>query len=291
MARILIAGCGDVGTRLGNLLAQEGHTVWGLKRTTASLPAGITPVAADLTDARTLAEAIPEAPDWVFHAAAPGERLPERYRAVYHDGVVNLLAALRTRGAAPQRIVFVSSTAVYAQNGGEWVDETSPATGAGSTTAPWLRAAEDTVLSGPFPATVVRLAGIYGPGRTRLIERALRGSPCRRDPPLYTNRIHVQDCARLLAHLSTLPELADLYLGVDDAPAPEWEVMSWLAERLGSAPPEPVDAAPDAPRNKRCSNRRIRASGFDLAWPDYRAGYGALVRDWLKDQNESPAKS
>ena len=127
---------------------------------------------------------------------------------------------------------------------------------------------------------VVRFAGIYGPGRSSLIDRVRRGDSCRADPPLYTNRIHSDDCAAAMHHLITLDDPASLYLGVDDEPAPQCEVMDWIAGRLGvSAPPRASGSVIEGPRgNKRCRNKRLRDTGYRFRYPSFREGYAARLR-------------
>lgn len=123
--RILIAGCGYVGSELARLLYADGHEVFGLRRDTSKLPEGILPVAADLNDPATLAK-LPANIDVVFYAASANGYGEAPYRAAYVDSVTNVLSALK--GQHVRRIFFASSTGVYAQNDGEWVDEASPAT-------------------------------------------------------------------------------------------------------------------------------------------------------------------
>jgi nucleoside-diphosphate-sugar epimerase len=140
---------------------------------------------------------------------------------------------------------------------------------------------ERILLGGLFPATVLRLGGIYGPGRTRLIDRVRRGlAVCTDGPPLYTNRIHRDDCAGALRHLMTLAEPASLYLGVDHEPAEQCEVLRWLARQLGVSPPRlepPLGSTPRRQSNKRCSNARLVASGYAFRYPGFRDGYSALL--------------
>ena len=129
MTRCLIAGCGYVGSALAALLRDAGHDVHGLKRQPAGLPEGVAPLAADLADAKSLDAALatlPGSPDVVVYAAAADGGDDEAYRRAYVAGQRNLVAALRARGAAPACLLFTSSTAVYAQDDGSWVDETSP---------------------------------------------------------------------------------------------------------------------------------------------------------------------
>jgi len=280
MARILIAGCGDVGSILGLDLVQAGHQVWGLKRHPATLPAGIQPLAADLTDSATLF-GLPPALDFVFYTAAADGFSETCYRRAYVEGVRNLLAALARADQRPRRILFTSSTSVYAQHQGEWVDEDSPAEAAGFS-GHSLREGETLLWNGPCPATVVRFGGIYGPGRSRLIDSVRRGAAtCVERPPVYTNRIHRDDAAAVLRHLMAFADPAPLYLGVDDYPAPQCEVMRWLAEQLGAPEPRVVTTAEGAEAamraSKRCRNARLRATGFCFRYPSYREGYAALL--------------
>jgi len=281
MARILIAGCGDVGTTLGLMLQQAGHEVWGLKRRPATLPPAIRKLAADLSDPASLRDSLPPALDYVFYTAAADGFSEEGYRAAYVDGVANLLDALQAGGQPPRRLFFTSSTSVYAQCHGEWVDEDSPAEAAGFA-GRCLRQGEELLWNGPYPASVIRFGGIYGPGRTRLIDSLRQGTAtCVDNPPVYTNRIHRDDGAAALQHLLNLSAPQALYLGVDDEPAPQCEVLRWLAGRLGVPGPQVVGAAA-APAamlraNKRCRNTRLRASGFRFRYPSYREGYAALL--------------
>ena len=280
MANILIAGCGYVGTALGIRLAAAGHVVWGLRRAAEGLPPGIRHLEADLTAPQML-HALPPGLDVVFYTAAPHGSDDAAYRAIYVDGLRHLLEALARQRQSPRRVFFTSSTAVYAQTTGEWVDETSPAEPEHFTGSRVLEG-ERLLLAGPFQATVLRLGGIYGPGRTSLIERVRQGlAACRDGPALYTNRIHRDDCAGALHHLMTLPQPESLYIGVDHEPADYGEVLWWLADRLGAPPPR-VEAAwgADTRRqrtNKRCRNAKLVASGYVFRYPTYREGYAALL--------------
>ena len=147
----------------------------------------------------------------------------------------NLLTVLRQTGQRPRRLLFTSSTSVYGQQEGEWVDENSPAEADGFS-GRCIRAGEELLWDSPWPSVAVRFGGIYGPGRTRLIDSVREGTATRpAGPPVYTNRIHRDDCARALQHLLELPEAERLYVAVDDDPAPLDEVLGWLARQLGIA--------------------------------------------------------
>lgn len=270
---ILIAGCGRIGARLGRHLAGQGHSVHGIRRRAEPLPQPLRTIRADLRDP-ALPGRLPERVDRVYIILTPGAFDEAAYRAAYIDATASLLVALRRRGLAPGHVVMISSTSVYGQNDGEWVDEES-VTAPDRFSGRILLESEDLIHASPFPATVVRCAGIYGPGRDRLLQRVRAATPCPAYPPTYTNRIHEDDVVGFLAHLSTMDDARQRYLAADDDPAPRHEVMNWLAERLGVSPPE-LTINHDG-RNKRCRNGRLAASGYRLSFRSYRDGYAAML--------------
>jgi len=281
MQRILIVGCGYIGTALGLYLASLGHTVWGLRREPGDLPSRILPLAADLTNPETL-QALPAHIDTVFYTVSPDHSDEAGYRAAYIDGLRNLLNVLK-RQEQPPRIFYTSSTAVYAQQSGEWVDESSPTT-PDYFSGRYLLEGERYLLNSEFPSTVVRLGGIYGPSRIRLIRIVREGSATYQDgPPRYTNHIHRDDCVGVLAHLMTLEQPDAIYLGVDHEPADRRELLNWLATELG-APASQVEVSSSAGsrqtrNNKRCNNAKLVESGYVFRYPTYREGYAALLAD------------
>jgi nucleoside-diphosphate-sugar epimerase len=282
MARILIAGCGYLGSALGARLLSESHTVWGLRRRAGALPPGLRAIEADLSIPSTLRE-LPGELDFVVYAVAPGGRDEPLYRAACVDGLENLLEALRATGQHPSRLLFISSTAVYGQEKGEWVDEQSP-TEPSHFSGRLLLEGEALALGGPFPGHVLRLGGIYGPRRAGLLDRVRSGRAVyRASPPRYLNRIHLADCVGALCHLLSLPDPAPVTLGVDDDPADERTVLQWMAGSLGAPPPRaagPEEAEAEARRgrgNKRCKNARLKASGYRFLHPTFREGYRELI--------------
>ena len=280
MANVLIAGCGYVGTALGIRLASEGHVVWGLRRRTDALPSSIRPFVADLTVPETL-RALPPGLDFVFYTASADASDDDSYRAAYVEGLHNLLSALGDQCQQLLRVFFTSSTGVYAQSSGAWVDETSP-TEPAEFSGIRVFEGERILLGGLFPATVLRLGGIYGPGRTRLIDRVRRGlAVCPEGPPLYTNRIHRDDCAGALHYLMNVDQPDQIYIGVDHEPAEQCEVLRWLAAQLGVSPPgvEPPSGSEVRRHqsNKRCSNAKLVASGYVFRYSSFRDGYMALL--------------
>jgi nucleoside-diphosphate-sugar epimerase len=282
MSRILIAGCGYVGSALGALLVSEADTVWGLRRRPGGLPLGIRHFEADISVPRSLAD-LPAHLDAVVYAISPGGNDDAHYRMAYVEGPKRLFDALEQQGQRPRRVVFVSSTSIYAQHDGGWIDETSPTEPTRFNGVRVLQG-EGIVRDAPWPSTVLRLGGIYGPRRTRLIEQVRAGRAVfTAGPPRYTNRIHRDDCAGALRHLLRLPTPEPIYLGVDSEPADEVEVLRWLAGALGAPPPRKVPrhevASTRSSGSKRCSNDRLLASGYTFRYPNFRAGYTAVLSD------------
>ena len=295
MKRVLIAGCGYVGSALGLRLVREGHEVWGLRRRTSRLPGEIRPIAADLADEASLREALPaelddlDELDAVVYAASAGSYDDPAYEAAYVTGTGNLIAALEARDLVPHRFLYVSSTGVYGQSDGSWVDESSP-TDKSNFAGHRLLEGETVARASGYPTSVVRFAGIYGPGRTRLIDRVQQGEAVVvRGETVWTNRIHRDDCAGLLDHLISVVDPDRLYLGVDSQPAPLAEVLCFLAEELEVDPPREVapEEAPESERRrgagKRCKNSRVIDAGYRFQFPTYREGYRRLVHD-LRDE-------
>lgn len=273
--RILIVGCGRIGTRLGLQLTAAGHTVFGLRRQPYSLPQAIIPCAADLDNDTDLGERLPAALDQVYVILTPSQYDDDGYRRRYVDGLTNLRGALESSGNAGVRLIFVSSTGVYGENAGAWVDEDTPPQPT-RFSGKRLLEAEAIAARHPGEHVIIRFAGIYGPGRESLLRRIEAGSTCQADPPRYTNRIHEDDCVGVLAHLGGMDRPSTLYLGVDDRPCSQCEIMDWLAAAIGAEPPERT--AGDA-GGRRCSNQRLRESGYALVYPDYRRGYPSLFAE------------
>ncbi|MBS99149.1 MAG: NAD(P)-dependent oxidoreductase [Oceanospirillaceae bacterium] len=271
--RILIAGCGDLGIALGLRLASESTEVVGMRRTINQLPDPIQPLPADLTQPDTF----PNLPacDYLVYCAAAKSRDPSVYRAVYVDGLHHLLRQLPQ---PPKHLFLTSSTGVYAQSDGEWVDEFSP-THPTSETGKILLESESIALNASSPATVVRFSGIYGPGRTHLLDQVRAGIQAPEKPQHYSNRIHRDDCAGFIQHLIASVEqgktLAPLYLASDDQPTPISAVTGWLAKKMDVTITEQREIRRGG--SKRCSNLRMKSTGYRLRYPDYQAGFNALL--------------
>ncbi|MFJ4285486.1 SDR family oxidoreductase [Paenarthrobacter nicotinovorans] len=273
---VLIAGCGDLGTEVGLRFAAAGHHVVGLRRSPEKLPPEIHGIRADLSGH------VPELPsdvDIVVIAVAADASTEEAYRAAYLNGVKNVLDALERQSIRPRRILFVSSTAVYRDSGGAVVDESTPAEPT-RFSGKILLEAEDLLFArtAGTRAISVRLGGIYGPGRTRLIDQVRSGKATIPAQSKHTNRIHRDDAAAMIVHLALMEQEPEaVYLGVDDDPAEYGDVLRFLAAEL-QLPAPPVGPASDGGAgDKRCSNSRLRSTGFTFAYPSFREGYRAIL--------------
>ncbi len=276
---VLIAGCGDVGGRLATQLLAAGWEVHGLRRDVSRLPAGVIGVAGDLFNKECPATWPIGAVDYLVYCAAATDHDEAGYRAAYVQGLEHVLEWLGDYGQVPNRLLFVSSSSVYGQQEGEWVDESSPAVAAGYSGRVMLEA-EQLALKSGIPASVVRLTGIYGPGREWLLTQVRRGYRVVVEPPLYANRIHADDAAGLMACLLEADRrgvaLDDVYIGVDDEPAALADVVGWLREYLGVTEWADNDSVRRT-GSKRCSNARARALGWKPTYPSFREGYAAIL--------------
>jgi nucleoside-diphosphate-sugar epimerase len=283
---ILFIGCGDLGCRSGERLLASGWQVAGLRREPSRLPAGFVGIAGDYTQQGGLDFIAQLRPEYVVATFNPSDRSVAGYRRGFTLGAANLLAGLG--GHRPRAILWVSSTRVYAERDGGWVDEES-ALASDDPQALAMIAAERLLLDSPHRACVIRFAGIYGYPGGRLLERIRRGELCPSEPPHYSNRIHRDDCAGFMCHLLDQVRagagLAPVYNGVDDLPALQFEVETWLAAAMGvrvknapdSSLPGPGSTDAMSSGHKRCSNRLLHASDYTLRYPDYRSGYSAVL--------------
>lgn len=273
---ILIVGCGDLGTEIGLRLVDSGQDVVAWRRRADVLPQDFDRVSVDLTNDLPT---IPQSVSTVIVAVAADSFTEEAYRLAYITGLTNVLDALERDQVKPDKVLLISSTTVYGNTTGQ-VDETTIATPTSFSGTITLEA--EAVLQARYADTstssiVLRLAGIYGPGRTRLIDLVRNQTAVIPDSPRLTNRIHRDDAAAAAVHLLTVPNPSDLYLGVDEHPVDLGEVLRFLAHEMTYDEP-PTGSVPVARGgDKHCSNTRLKASGFQFAFPSYIEGYRSLL--------------
>jgi nucleoside-diphosphate-sugar epimerase len=270
MTDFLILGCGYLGRAVARRWLAQGHRLTALTRSRAEelRSLGIEPVVGDVTDP---ALRLPAA-DTVLYAVGLDRSAGWTMREVYVGGLTSVLNALTA-----QRFIYVSSTGVYGQAGGEWVDEASPTEPADEGGRVVLEC-ERLLREWRPDAVVLRFAGIYGPGR--VIRRAAveRGEPIAADPDGWLNLIHVEDGAAAVVAAAERGEPGRTYNVADDRPLTRREFYTELATRLGAPAPRFVPAAERT--NRRVSNRRLREElGVELQFPDFRAGLRDAIGD------------
>ncbi len=288
--QVLICGCGYVGIALGRLLVSDGHTVFGLRRTAASLPAlaaeGISPLLGDISRPADL-EALPGPFDWVIHVASSTGGEVEEYRSVYLDGLQNLLAWQDRTHDRPSRLVYTSSTSVYGQADGSWVDESSP-TNPTTETGAILVAAEQLLraASARVHTTILRVAGIYGPGRGHFFRQFVAGKISPPDAPArWLNMVHRDDVATAIRAALEVGAAGGTYNVADNEPVLATDFLLWIAAQLGrdqtrlGAGSSPTRPSKRAETHKQVSNRLIRDElQWRPAFPTFREGYAEAIR-------------
>ena len=269
MPRVLIAGCGYIGQAAADLLHAAGWVVEGWTRSAesaASLSAKPYPVrGVDVSQLDRVAECA-RTFDAVVHCASSSGGDAEKYRRVYLYGARNLLETFRG-----SKLLFTSSTSVYAQRDGSWVTEESDAKPIRETSRVLLET-ERLVLADS--GVVARLAGIYGPGRSALLNKFLKGTAII-DPETdrFVNQVHRDDiAAALFLLLSREAEIAQIYNVVDDQPILQSECYRWLAQRLNRPLPPIRRSMQERKRgdsNKRVSNAKLRVLGWTAQYPTF----------------------
>lgn len=277
---VLVAGCGWLGAAVAKALVARGDRVTGLRRDpsrAAALAAlGVEPLALDLCAAGA-ADRIP-AVDAVVACQSSSADGAEAYRAAYVTATGALLEAARRHGATA--FVYTGSTGVFGQrDGGEVTEATPPAPA--SQSAEVLVEAERLVLGAPaalgVPARLLRLSGLYGPGRAGTLHRVRSGAlALGPGDEAFMNFCHLEDAVAFVLAALDRGAAGATYHGSDASPPTRREVVTWMATRLGIAPHQSAGAAPAGP-NRRISSAWTRAAlGVTLRYPTFREGFAEL---------------
>ena len=279
MAKILIVGCGDLGLAIAELLAYK-HAVFGLRRQSQAQPfegrsSNPSMLQGDVTDPASLQVLHALKAELILYCVAADAQTDAAYQAQYVNGLANVLATQR-ENTALRHVFFVSSTRVYGQDAGEYLDDSSalsPMDFGGQR----LLEAEQLLTNLACPTTALRLSGIYGPGRLRMIN--LAKSQAWPEINSWSNRIHRDDAAAFIAFLMEQvlagKAVQTSYIVTDDAPASLHEVLAWLADEMQIA--IPANAQQQASKGKRLANGLMRATGYQLKYPNFKVGYQALL--------------
>jgi nucleoside-diphosphate-sugar epimerase len=280
----LIVGCGYLGRRVAQRWLDRGDEVIALTRSEENAAhfqtLGIEPIIGDVMDAASLT-ALPTV-DTLLYAVGYDRSTGMSQRQIYVDGLRNVLHRMTTRAG---RAVYISSTSVYGQTNGEWIDETSETTPTRAGGVACLEA--ENVFRDQFgrsgaTACVLRLAGIYGPGRLlRRVESLKSREPIGGNPDAYLNLIHVDDAARAVLACEEFGLPGETYLVCDDRPIRRREYFERLATLAGAPAPIFGAVAPGSEKidlNKRCSNRKMHEElRLMLQYPDIEAGLPQAV--------------
>lgn len=282
--RVIICGCGFVGQAAAAAFTAAG---WQVTGTSLSGTDGM--LACDLGDIHSVQALAAHAtrtgqPDLLVHCAASGRGRADAYQRVYVDGSIHL------RDAFPGvPILFTSSTSVYGQTDGSWVDEASP-TSPDRETSRLLLAAEQVVREAG--GIVARLSGIYGPGRSVILQKFLTGqATIEEDGRRIINQIHRDDVASAIVHLAQQRESlrAQTFIVTDSTPLAQLELYSALAQQFGRPLPPSGPLALDRKRawtHKRLSNAKLRATGWSPRFPSFLAAAttiaSSLGLEWIE---------
>ena len=279
MAKILIVGSGDLGLAIGHLLADK-HAVFGLRRQSQDKqshgqPSNLSMLQGDVTDPASLQVLHELKAELILYCVAADAQTDAAYQAQYVNGLAHVLAT-QQQNTALRHVFFVSSTRVYGQDAGEYLDDSSalsPMDFGGQR----LLEAEQLLTNLACPTTALRLSGIYGPGRLRMIN--LAKSQAWPATNSWSNRIHRDDAAAFIVFLMEQvlagKAIQTSYIVTDDAPASLHEVLAWLAGQMQIG--IPANAQQEATKGKRLANGLMRATGYQLKYPNFKVGYQALL--------------
>ncbi len=283
---VLVAGCGWLGRAVAASLRARGDRVTGILRRGANRSEleqlGLEVHLLDLADPRS-AQAIPMDLDAVVACQAPAQGSVHAYRQTYVDATANLIAACLSR--AVRSFVYTSSTGVFGQRDGGDVDETSAPAPDGEH-ASILAEAERVVLGAAerdrLPARIVRISGLYGPGRVAIIERVRSGAlGLGPGDHVWMNFCHLDDAVQTIVAALDRGRPGAAYHATDSEPARRRDVVRWIASQLGIEPPAEAASARDGGRrgaNRRILGERTREElGLRLLYPSFRDGLAPFL--------------
>lgn len=278
MAKVLVVGCGGLGSEVALILASAGHQVVGIRKSKKQLPNNLTCLQADVTDISTLSVIEGLNPNIIVYCVAANAQSDASYSAHYVKGLKNIMS-MQVDNKSLQHVFFVSSTRVYGQQV-DYVLRESDAALPADFGGERLLEAELFLKTLSCGTSAIRLSGIYGSGRLYLVNMA-------KDPTRWpkvnnwTNRIHRDDAASFISFLcgKVIAGIAveDCYIATDDAPVLQHEVLNWLAGKLNIQVPHLQLTGVIG--GKRLSNQQMHDSGFQLTYPNYQVGYCEVLKE------------
>lgn len=275
--RVLLVGAGAAGSCIADACLHAGWEVEAINRTGKHSIAGLRMHAVDVLDPHAVSRFSGRFDAVVGCLSGTGVEDEGRYRAVYVDGLPGILR--RVDWIGEPKVVFLSSTGVYGEQDGAWVCEESPAVPLHRNGEVMLEA-ESAVRESVRQACCLRLSGLYGPGRTRLVRQSLRKGPIPK-AEVWANQIRLEEVGRVVHFLLGLDGLPPVLHASDDCPATRGEICSWIREQKGCPEGELDEAHSDRVGrnrgNKRISNQKLRQLGYSFLYPDFRSGYADLL--------------
>lgn len=277
---VLILGCGDLGQKTAQYLAAKEIVVVGIRRNPPSHneDAGDYPLfqykKGDIRDIESIAPYLNDTITDIIFCPTADDSSEESYLATYYQPLQKLCDYIVSQRLMP-RILFVSSTSVYAQDTGERVDETSP-TQPRRFNGVCLLQCETFLTASGLPHLVLRLGGIYGKNRRRLLDQLL--SDKIQTPYQMTNRIHIEDAARAITHLITAPSLEHVIFCITDhQPVTKFEIYHWLKPEASQHTNLHFDSKKIT--GKAIDNLRLQQTGFKFCYPTFKEGYQAILNN------------
>lgn len=282
--KILLVGYGDIAHRLAPQLIAQGARVYAIARSDKAVADGVIFWRGAISDRAVQARMSETQADVVIITLTPGGRREADYRQAYLHNIDSLLACWKRTNSEPKHVIFVSSTSVYEQSGGEWITETTPSI-ASSPTSGVLIESEQRLLQSGIPSCIVRFSGIYGPGRDYLIKQVIAGVG---GTAAFTNRIHVTDCVEVLSFLANAVKngayIPNILLASDCEPVTSGVVRAWLCEALGFSHDHlcvSESSSRTSGLNKRCDNSTLLGMNYVFTYASYREGYAEQVAHYL----------
>jgi len=311
--RVLVIGPGYIGFQLAANLVQRGHEVSALRRTAQKKSdlrrVGVQPLQSDITEPGSL-QRLPRNWDWVINCVSSSRGTVDEYRKVYLDGTRNLLSWLSK--SPPRKFVYTSSTGVYGQNDGSVVTESSP-TVPESETGKVLVETENMLLLAArekqFPAVILRVSGIYGPGRAYWLKKFMEDEGAIDNPgERIINMVHREDVVGAIVAALEKGQGGEIYNVTDNEPVSQRDLAIWVGQRPGK--PLPKDSKLQTPNfketpnprlqtgsrpssetgeseragrkrvatSKRVSNARLKTElGYEFKHPTFREGFAAIL--------------
>lgn len=281
--QVLVIGCGYLGQRAAGIWQENGCEVFAVTRSAENSQRlqslGLHPVIADVTKPDSLKN-LP-ATDIVLFAVGFDRTAYIDIRDVYVQGMTNVLVQLK---ASVKQLIYISSTGVYGDHGGSWIDELTPTSPQRAGGRACLEA-EQLIAASRFAelSTVLRLAGIYGPDRIPRLAAIQRGDWASLPSDGHVNLIQVHDAAQIIVEIARQEIRNELFLVSDGNPPSRREFYDYIAQQLNAGPidwscqPEPAAATRSGADKKICNQKLRQQVNYSLKFPDYKVGVKAAL--------------